>query len=1577
MQCVALRQAILHYVKNATDNPKDFAYHAVRIVAQTSSNMPWEDDDFQRNFLLILETVVRVISGRGVEIIRRSLDEMKKDDIIPEAIREAVSMRLTEFSEPTSPGRKGTSKPLRQVERRAPKSTLRGLPSVSGSAETLWNQVCNNLEKFVNKYLDIRHQEHNRNVVAMARQEGSYDEWNAGRLEQLVFLAFGSLAYRTHSDPFRVIEIEQDDLVAFYEMSCFLETRPLNTESRAQQVGIFVFSFKAYADLENTRTTPREQSEKLQNLLAAGAFPYDAEPKRAFVRFGIQYLTHLKAKNECTANKVAEWLSAFQQVMVGEADLVDVSARDLLPEITKFVQEFRHSQEVALAAEFLHPGRIDHPWRSKGVFPFWSSEECEKLQRNIDNLELREVREFLQSTESISLMEEYLRQILADPAYSEFRMPASRYVEWDSFSRDNVPNVDVARRRFQTTPQREQQQKQRFREWYIYALSMESRREAKEKWEEIEPASRSFEVEWNLAVLAAHLEQERKAYDMLYEPGIAQANAPYEHVRFAASLVLAMKKRGGKDIPVDIFRLLPIPAAQAYAYALDCPTDPDEEQRQHSMIVAFAGEPFDSALRNFATPHELGRELNQVLENLRAKLLNNGLKRTWRMWLTGYANQFAFHHVLWQQLHSAWTQEDTQQGRKILERGLSEVRDSGRILSQDRLLRVGFVRLLETYLDQLTDEEVNRKMGFLGYLASGARDLVMRNPKLRNRIYPRDKRPIPKRSVEEDPWREVGRCISKKVKMNELRRACSPAFARLSAEFPLDKKHYVKRWNKAFDDLLELRGIVAGGQLSFSAVEELNRQLVAHPPEECEGPLGPMYQLARWIRGSFEEFVKETNLAPALVLRVVDDNPGVDLKASTPSIVVNLTNPSIQTVRNIQISVVRSDSVGSAKLKNKPISVLLAGTSLTLAVPFENYGKEDTELEHVVLTVLARFEWGCVRNLEVRQELTFKTFDFGAHLEQNGVAQDFLPVGLFAYDRALEGELLEELFVGRDEEIEFVRERFAHDRSIPGAPTYFYGIRRVGKTTLVNRLMKPDVLSPTKYVPLYISLFGGSPLEPLWQSFNRFRDRLELELRRVTANEEPPLGVELPTRLHKDAENHEVQSAFEAVLEYVRSIVLPRRPVILVDEFHTLVGGQSTELLSTIRYHYDRPDGVLFILTGWLDHDILSSRCQSSHLWPLEQQDINFLSRKNVELLMTRQFGRCGVVVPKDTVSYVMELTNGNPNLVQLLSENLLPELNRDRRAVVTFSDYEVTGNKIVKDVAIFQNTWYHPDIVELGGREDQAVKQLVERIPEEGAWLSMDDLPESIDDLVLRSLRKKKVIVYDGERRALRISGLLLDRFLREVKIVERKAVPDVVFVLDWENFDPSKRNRTGGNAPAIFPDRTHVNAIAGMFEKYADSFGLARKFVVAHWEHCDNLTVVENAFRSRGFSIVEPLRVKHREGSIPMVGGDQDVADNAIAWTVYNRLIEEAQSSNDKIKLILIASGDHFFVEHVKNLVENHGKRVRLLACADPTMRHMHHEFRIYAEKREEWATMPGENGEPDFVIDDIIEFMIDNPF
>lgn len=1526
-QRMAVSSGILWLSRIPIDRLGEGEFALMQAISNFAAHLPWQDERFASNTTQLLDRIGPASAGDRLSLARGTVERLLAHEALPSHVSTAARAayeRLARIAIPTK------SRPAVMPEG---SSQFRLTAPIPSEPKELLLAACQSLETLHDILLDPRQRSQNQRAIDQARRFAGADP--GFHIEFLCYFVFSKLDRLIEGDHFK---IKPRDVYPLYVIAALLDTRPVPTTPIPRQAAPFIFWFKAVVDVDNNNASPGSIVDRFREQSRTGVLGKAEDETRTFIRIGNQYMTALADRKEIDPNIVVEWLEAYRLVAFKADNVLDPALTELLATAVSLAKPHGADARVGTLLDMLDPANAKHPWTLPAVFPMFTSPECEALSTNMRQVRLPAVQQFLARPDVIARLKDYLLKTLADDEHTRYRQP----------TRGTRPaRLDDARREYERRATTDRGVNYgEAREWYAFELAKSGDvGMAQPLWEAVAKDVRTPEERWNLAVFSLTVGAERAAFDELWEQ-VRLGDAPYEHLRFAAYLALALDDSvEGAGVPVlDVLRLLPIPAAHALAFA----KSPPDERRAWVDVVndirKLADQPIEDGLRKYRNPRspkpEVRDRIIEQLEAIRVALIERKLKTTWRLWLTGYINLYPRSRILWEKLYESWSNDDPKIAREKLERALQVLGNATQ--DSDRWELMYFLR---TYLQTLEPDELPRKRPMLQRLAHTSGRLIQdRDFRTAEKIWPKEERP---KVITSEPWSaiEANKLLVRRYDESALTPLVTAGFAQLKQLAP--DVSVIDEWAQAYLRFTEMVKSVPSGSVNPDNVAKLNAWLLKHPASSCEGLLAKVRPLAEWIHKLFAEQVKEAGLAPVPRLSCFEGDPGVALNQSECSAVVDVISPGKEDLHHLRLAVVASDSIQRSG-EPSTLSTLVSGTSTSVSVPF-SMSAEDAH-DPLLVKVSVMYSWGVVNKLTVSGELTYPRFDFGGYLDTFGLKQEALPGNMFMFDRPIEISEIKRSFIGREQDIAYARNVFSDLQKLPGTPIYIHGIRKVGKTSLLHRLQLDDVLPGKTYVPIYVSLFGITKETPLVGQCLRIRREV------MAAIEGGANGLEQQAPSIDDGPDYKVLEAWEQFVSWLRATTAPRLPVLLLDEFHNLCVPQAAPLLDLIRGIYQKRQ-VLFVLAGWVDHEVLRKSCPASQIFPLEQKSISFLSEIEVQTLIETQLGRYGVKVGRGVLVHLMRLTEGHPNLVQRICGLVVDELNRYRRAVVTVTDVERPSGKMVEDGSQFTNSQLNSWVV--SGEERKAVNEIIAQLEHEGGWVPLNRLATTVRTNHIFPLVKKEVLTRNPTSGEVRIRGLLLERYLRSIQGItpdeEAPGKPNVAFVVDYENI------------VKLFASTTNPGDIAHILRGYAERLGNVKVCIVAaNWVTFPDRQLIQSAFRAHKFTTMDSYRNVDRQGLPRRPGSDANLADFVIYREVYNRLMEERDVANDTIEIYAIAAGDGGYKDLIMDLVEKHGKKVHLLACREH--KHLNPEYLRYEDTRRQVAEMPGEDHAPSFVIDDL---------
>jgi len=442
-------------------------------------------------------------------------------------------------------------------------------------------------------------------------------------------------------------------------------------------------------------------------------------------------------------------------------------------------------------------------------------------------------------------------------------------------------------------------------------------------------------------------------------------------------------------------------------------------------------------------------------------------------------------------------------------------------------------------------------------------------------------------------------------------------------------------------------------------------------------------------------------VGPSLDLAV--ENPFISLESASTTLVVRVTDRSERPVTDVSIEMIsETPYVSITGNRKRTIPRLELQRSELLSVPVERLGGDPkTTVSEITIAASLRASAEGYPDVGLgikKLTVPVRTFD-----KALGVVQ--IPK---LFQEAPLRPSAPELFQGRSLLLNSIKNSFYGGTQ---RERYFFdGIRRVGKTTILNFL--PQYV-PDNVIPV-ISNFETFGVRGRFSSasvLHRF-SMLTAESAAVIHNVE----IDVP---NEPSFTSDPGRAFSTFLSQVSAALPGKIPLLVIDEFQELLqeiaatglgGNRDTLVLDQLRGHLDT--GRLYALfTGSVRFDRLSSIAEHRLFGSLTRLPVSFLPAESVGDVLRTGLQQW-VKVPSETVSQVHQLTGGYPWLVQKYGLAIVDLLNSEHRTVVTPKDVEdITSEKVLWDDTLFE-FWWPKD--QLGPDEERFVEWMLRKYPQD-----------------------------------------------------------------------------------------------------------------------------------------------------------------------------------------------------------------------------------------------------------------------
>ena len=420
------------------------------------------------------------------------------------------------------------------------------------------------------------------------------------------------------------------------------------------------------------------------------------------------------------------------------------------------------------------------------------------------------------------------------------------------------------------------------------------------------------------------------------------------------------------------------------------------------------------------------------------------------------------------------------------------------------------------------------------------------------------------------------------------------------------------------------------------------------------------------------------------------------------------------------------------------------------------------------------WSWGYVSGRHHERILSAPVSSWDALLADARVSGLEIPDEFVVNEPLDRRQVLSGLFQGRDEHLDYVLRSYAN--RLPASPVYFHGIRKVGKSSLLNRVIV-DLAETGRRV----DLVSAQGLQPTHQSLAATVAGLCRRIAAVADLDLPPVPPlpENPVLL------------FEEFLDaYARlgAAVAQTAPILVIDEFHCLNTVECAPLMDVIRGVAEaRQCGFIFAAV-----EGPSGIPQDTGLI-VDPRRVDFLSATDVKNLLSSVLADRPIIIPDDVVQIILDESGGHPNYLSAIMKGALRKANVARRNVICANDvWDASQEIAVNQQHMFDISWFSP--IMLSDRERAVAVDLAHTLVRRRSWLRVADVLEQVADDIrpsLRVLENSYVIESQSDSSGemfVRIRGGVLERYLRMLYGARIEKSPDssrkpVGLFIDLEN--------------------------------------------------------------------------------------------------------------------------------------------------------------------------------------------------
>ncbi|OPZ83923.1 MAG: NYN domain protein [bacterium ADurb.Bin429] len=1042
-------------------------------------------------------------------------------------------------------------------------------------------------------------------------------------------------------------------------------------------------------------------------------------------------------------------------------------------------------------------------------------------------------------------------------------------------------------------------------------------------------------------------------------PGTTSLKAPFSHLQFALycsiRIIEQANNRDGKayrDALPFLAEHLPLYPDPLCYLAWIMITHEAEIEVEFGMQLRVLGKLVEVLASPITMPLLTGRYSDQELTDFSQQLLTRGLDKTWRIWIYDYAERTNVFKA-WELYSEACERDADLDGaekslRRIIETQIASAKRAarGRPLSQqdqfrmrgnvNRLFafyrRTNFPGVEEAFKHyyRLLPELWNRSERSNSYLI-GLTSTYLPQPSPQPQQPPSQQLSSPPPGVPSVVWARLYQELMGVQDIQGLNPLCDRLLAAIDLvanAAPRDARDAAEAIKHLLRRVCALQSArLSSGNLALETKELNNALHQSRRAVDSMAELKDMGALVTTLQKVFIAFIESQKIYPVPQLQP-DALGGLPLDVSASAVVLGIHNPGPGDISEMRLTC----QDGEAILATAPgvISAIPEDTERIITVPVQTTPPATGEAADC--TVLMSYHWGILRDLTSEQHVRVEWLNFGEYLAQHGIHEYEFP-NPYVFDTALDFSRHDRrLFQGRENELALIRTFFLSGRN-SGAPLYFHGIRKVGKTSLLERVRQELLLADI--LPIRVDLKGIDPQSqsPV-QVINSLTEKILTELR--TAR--PELADITPVPPDHGNYLHAAETFFRAVAERLH----PTRMVLLLDEFHLLVSHGTKPLLDLIRLVHQRDD-AWFIMSGWKRPEIIREACPETEL-SLQPHAIDFLPMETVARVLREPMANSGIEIPDEAVERVQLQTAGNPYHVAKLAWLSVNRLNAQHRTIITPHDIDELAGLLARDEGNFGASSFSPLI--LNSDEQRAAMKFSRLLSGEQMVLPIAQAMEAIGSQMLIQLEQKYLI--EKCPGGVRLRGKMLTTYLQnrlnapEGPPLQPTAKSVGIFV-DVENI-----------VSMIPSGVSHQDAWKNLLV-YAEGFGR----VVAHWACADprNLADPERVrldLETAGFDVSFP--------SSEYLAAVRERRKEEADFLLIERISDEQEHTDPDI--FIIVAGDRDYYPRISSLLDR-GRTIRILA--DTSGNALANLYRDITEKRRKERFVLG-FPETDLFLDDI---------
>lgn len=319
-----------------------------------------------------------------------------------------------------------------------------------------------------------------------------------------------------------------------------------------------------------------------------------------------------------------------------------------------------------------------------------------------------------------------------------------------------------------------------------------------------------------------------------------------------------------------------------------------------------------------------------------------------------------------------------------------------------------------------------------------------------------------------------------------------------------------------------------------------------------------------------------------------------------------------------------------------------------------------------------------------------------------------------------------EMFYGRKEDLRFLRESLGSMSA--NRVVLLWGQRRMGKTSLIYQLAQE--LAHGSYLPVFIDLQSLALRESAGQLLESFAQRIASEIWNYKK-------VQVAGPSHEYFLTNPT-AAFPDYLSTIWTHLPDHRLILLIDEFNGIsryIQRDGENILYYLRSLMQHHAGLHFLLSG-PPHMPHMEGYQSVFFNIAQEHRLGKLKPEEARELITRP-AHDDLEYDSLAIERMLELTDGWPYFIHVMSEKLIQYCNMIQKSYVTVSEINAALHLVLEEQASSLR-WIWQDLSSIA--EKLVLSLLAQEKGVEGRIFSLNDIQRSFDSYGVPYMREKVI---------------------------------------------------------------------------------------------------------------------------------------------------------------------------------------------------------------------------------------------